>query len=105
MSVLFICLLLTLGSLFYVFYIPGEIFTGQVKTRLSYLRERKEVVYDNLRDLNFEYKAGKFPDSDYNEMKSSLEDEAAAILAEISRLELATSTAAASARDRKGARV
>ena len=105
MTVLFICGLLTLGSLFYVFYIPGEIFTGQVKTRLSYLRERKEVVYDNLRDLNFEYKAGKFPDSDYNEMKSSLEDEAAAILAEMSRIELATSTAAASARDRKGARV
>jgi len=105
MTVLFICALLTLGSLVYVFYIPGEIFTGEVKTRLSYLRERKEVVYDNLRDLNFEYKAGKFPDSDYNEMKASLEDEAAAILAEMSRIELATSTAAASARDRKGARV
>ena len=54
-----------------------------MKTRLIYLRERKEAVYDNLRDLNFEYKAGKFPDSDYQEMKASLEEEAAAILAEI----------------------
>jgi len=40
-----------------------------------------------LRDLNFEYKAGKVPDADYQSLKISLEDEAAAILAEIARLE------------------
>lgn len=105
MTILLICALLTLASLFYVFYIPGEVYTGPVKTRLVYLRERKEVVYENLRDLNFEYKAGKFPDSDYAEMKQSLEDEAAAILAEIARLEMGTGTITASLRDRKGARV
>ena len=105
MSVILICALVTLGSLVYVFYIPGEVFTGPIKTRLVYLRERKEAVYDNLRDLNFEYKAGKFPDSDYQEMKTSLEDEAAAILAEIARLEQAAAAAPASYSDRKGARV
>jgi hypothetical protein len=105
MTVFLICALVTIGSLFYVFYIPGQIFTGPVKTRLIYLRERKEAVDDNLRDLNFEYKAGKFPDSDYQEMKTSLEDEAAAILSEIARLEQAAATAATSLRDRKGARV
>jgi hypothetical protein len=104
-TVILICALVTLGSLVYVFYIPGEIFTGPIKTRLVYLRERKEAVYDNLRDLNFEYKAGKFPESDYQEMKTSLEDEAAAILAEIARLEQAAATAATSLRERKGARV
>jgi hypothetical protein len=101
-TVILICGLVTLGALFYVFYIPGQIFTGPVKTRLIYLRERKEAVYDNLRDLNFEYKAGKFPDSDYQEMKTSLEDEAAAILSEIARLEQA---AASAIYDKKGARV
>lgn len=105
MNVFLICALVTLGSLVYTFYIPGEIYTGPVKTRLIYLRERKEAVYDNLRDLNFEYKAGKFPDADYQEMKTSLEDEAAAILAEIARLEQAAAIAASSLRDRKGARV
>jgi hypothetical protein len=104
-TVFLICALVTLGALVYVFYIPGQIYTGPVKTRLVYLRERKEVVYDNLRDLNFEYKAGKFPESDYQEMKASLEDEAAAILSEIARLEQAAGTAATSLRDRKGARV
>jgi len=37
--------------------------------------------------LNFEHKAGKVPDADYASLKSSLQDEAATLLAEISRLE------------------
>jgi hypothetical protein len=73
--------------LIYVFYLPGTLQMGPEKTRLAYLRERKDVVYENLRDLNFEFKAGKFPDSDYQSMKSSLEDEAAAILSEMASLE------------------
>lgn len=85
--VIAICALFTLSVLFYVFYLPGTLKLGPEKTRAAYLRERKDVVYDNLRDLNFEYKAGKFPEQDYQAMKTSLEEEAAAILAEIARLE------------------
>ncbi|HXZ32561.1 MAG TPA: hypothetical protein VEH30_09785 [Terriglobales bacterium] len=81
------CMLITFGALVYVFYLPGKLYLGPQKTRLAYLRERREVVYENLRDLNFEYKAGKFPESDYQAMKASLEEEAAAVLAEIARLE------------------
>ena len=36
---------------------------GPEKTRLAYLQERKEAVYENLRDLNFEHQAGKLPDA------------------------------------------
>ena len=100
-----ICGLVTLGAFFYVFYVPGHIYTGPVKTRLAYLRERKEAVEDNLRDLNFEYNAGKFPDSDYDDMKNSLLDEAAAILAEIARLEQTGANTPYAAPDQKGARV
>jgi len=85
----FICAVFTLASLYYVFFFPGEVYAGEEKTRLGYLRERKEAVYDNLRDLNFEYKAGKVPDVDFESMRNSLEEEAAAILAEIARLEQA----------------
>ena len=88
-----ICGLVFLSVLFYVFYLPGKLYLGPQKTRVSYLRERKEAVYENLRDLNFEYKAGKFPDADYQSMKTSLEEEAAAILAEISVLEEAAGSA------------
>ncbi|MCU1300578.1 MAG: hypothetical protein JWQ87_862 [Candidatus Sulfotelmatobacter sp.] len=84
---LILCLALAVASFFYVFYLPGRLFLGPEKTRAGYLRERKDAVYENLRDLNFEYKAGKVPDSDYTSLKSSLQDEAATILAEIARLE------------------
>lgn len=83
----FLCLAVGAVALFYVFHVPESVSTGPEKTRAAYLRERKEVVYENLRDLNFEHTAGKVPEIDYQSMKSSLEEEAAAILAEISRLE------------------
>ena len=87
MTWLILCLMLAAASLFYVFYLPGKLFLGPEKTRAGYLRERKDAVYENLRDLNFEYKAGKVPDVDYTSLKSSLQDEAATLLAEIARLE------------------
>jgi hypothetical protein len=102
--VIAICALFTISVLFYVFYLPGTLKLGPEKSRVSYLRERKDVVYENLRDLNFESKAGKFPESDYASMKASLEEEAAAILAEIARLESATSTAT-SLKDQKGSSI
>jgi outer membrane protein TolC len=87
--ILFVCSVVTVAALYYVFFYPGEVYAGEEKTRLGYLRERKEAVYENLRDLNFEYKAGKVPDVDYQSMRASLEEEAAAIMAEILRLEQA----------------
>src|SRR5580698_2519160 len=87
MTWLVICGLLLVTSLFYVFYMPGKLYLGAEKTRAGYLRERKDAVYENLRDLNFEFQAGKMPDIDYQSIKSSLQDEAATLLAEIARLE------------------
>ena len=87
MTGLIACLMLAVACLFYVFYLPGILFVGPVKNRAGYLHERKDAVYENLRDLNFEYKAGKVPDVDYVSLNSSLQDEAAAILAEIASLE------------------
>jgi hypothetical protein len=81
------CALMAIGLFIYVFAPVADLAHGEQKTRLSYLRERKEVVYENLRDLNFEYKAGKFPESDYFVMRTSLENEAAVVLAEIEDLE------------------
>jgi hypothetical protein len=85
--ILYVCAAITAAALYYVFFFPGEVYTGPEKTRIIYLRERKDAVYDNLRDLNFELKAGKIPDADYQSMRASLEGEAAAIMAEIARLE------------------
>ena len=81
------CGLFLIAALFYIFYLPDRIYLGPEKTRAMYLRERKDVIYENLRDLNFEYRAGKVPDADYQSLKASLQDEAATLLAEIARLE------------------
>ena len=98
------CLLATAAALFYIFS-PGRFDRGAEKTRASYLRERKDAVYENLRDLNFEFKAGKLPDADYQSIKTSLEDEAAAVLSEIAQLEQIAASAPARLRAGKGARV
>ena len=87
------CLMLAVACVAYVFCPPRRLFVGPVTTRSGYLHERKDAIYENLRDLNFEYKAGKVAGVDYASLKSSLQDEAATLLAEIARLE--TSSAAA----------
>ena len=60
------CILFGVASLLYIFYLPGKLYLGPEKTRASYLRERKDAVYENLRDLNFEYSQAKFPMSTIN---------------------------------------
>jgi hypothetical protein len=82
-----VCILFAAGLLIFVFA-PGVVFERSVdKSRLTYLEERKQVVYENLRDLNFDYKAGKYPVEDYESLRNSLEAEAAEILAEIAALQ------------------
>ncbi len=95
MVLLFGGFLVALGLFVYVFYQPRTIAGGQAKTRLSYLEERKEAVYENLRDLSFEHKAGKLSDADYEQQREVLEDEAAGILAEMSQIENSPASRAA----------
>lgn len=85
--IIFACIVMAAGLLFFIFNLPPAVEHPTEKTRLMFLRERKETVYENLRDLNFEYKAGKVPEADYASLRASLEDEAAAVLAEIEVLE------------------
>jgi hypothetical protein len=81
------CGLLLAGVLLYVFYPERHVAAQTQKTRLEYLRERKDVLYDNLRDLNFEFRSGKFVEEDYRAQQTVLEDEAAGVMAEIELLE------------------
>ena len=81
------CTILLIGTLAYVFAPVAVSAPDATKSRLQYLYERREAIYENLRDLNFEHKAGKYPDADYEATRTSLEDEAAGVLAEIAKLE------------------
>jgi hypothetical protein len=50
------------------------------------LDERKAAIYENLRDLQFEYRVGKLSDQDYQNTKKDLQKELAAVLAEVDAL-------------------
>src|SRR3982751_2288563 len=50
---------------------------------VQHLEDRKQAIYENLRDLQFEYRLGKLSDEDYQQTKQSLQKELAIVLAEI----------------------
>jgi hypothetical protein len=78
------CALLAFLAVFLVFFVPeGAAHEAPHRSRLDQLMERRDVVYENLRDLRFEYRAGKFSEKDYEEMKLALETEAARVLAQM----------------------
>ncbi|HWG21234.1 MAG TPA: hypothetical protein VG225_11955 [Terracidiphilus sp.] len=81
---------LLLFALFLYTFWPENVFASQrEKTRLDYLLERKEQLYENLRDLNFEFRAGKYPEEDFQAQRAQLENETAQLLAEIEHLQQA----------------
>src|SRR6266403_1423752 len=86
-AVLGACLALAVATLLFIFYIqPDASDLAPHRTKLDHLMERRDTIYDNLRDLRFEFRSGKYSEGDYNAMKSSLENEAALVLAEIEQV-------------------
>jgi HEPN domain-containing protein len=77
---------LTIALFGFIFWPERNPFVQADKTRIDSLRERKDAIYENLRDLNFEYLAGKYPEADYNDQRRALEDEAARTIAEMEAL-------------------
>jgi hypothetical protein len=81
------CVVLTLAAVIFVFWIepdPGD--SAPRRSQLDQLLERRDTIYDNLRDLKFENRAGKYAEQDYEQMRDSLEREAAEVLLEIERV-------------------
>ena len=75
-------------ALFVYILWPEKVIVRQPdKTRLDFLEEWKEQLYANLRDLHFEYQAGKYPLEDYEQQRALLENEAATVLAEMELLQ------------------
>ena len=82
-------LLLAFALFVYTFWPENAFASQREKTRLDFLLERKEQLYENLRDLNFEYRAGKYPEEDFLAQRTLLENETAQLLAEIEFLQQA----------------
>ena len=83
-GILIACLALTAATLIFIFYIePDPADSAPHRSQLDSLLERRDTIYENLRDLKFEHRSGKFSEADFEEMRASLEKEAALVLAEI----------------------
>src|SRR4029077_9495100 len=94
-AVLGACLALALAVVLFIFYIQPEASDlAPHRTKLDQLLERRDAIYDNLRDLRFEYRAGKYSEKDYDEIKQALEIEAARVLADMDLLTGSTPTPA-----------
>lgn len=50
---------------------------------VQHLEDRKAQIYENLRDLQFEYRVGKLSDEDYQQIKLGLQKELAQVVQEI----------------------
>jgi hypothetical protein len=81
------CFALTLAAVLFIFFIqPDASDLAPHRGKLDQLLERRDTIYDNLRDLRFEYRAGKYSEGDFEAMKNSLELEAAQVLVEIDQV-------------------
>src|SRR5450631_1349128 len=49
----------------------------------KHLEDRKAAIYENLRDLQFEFRVGKLSDGDYQKTKLDLQRELAKVMGEI----------------------
>jgi hypothetical protein len=89
------CILLACATILFIFVIePDASDSAPHRSKLDSLLERRDTIYENLRDLRFEHRAGKFSDKDYDEMRQALEAEAARALAEMDQLTGSAPTAA-----------
>jgi hypothetical protein len=76
--------LLIAGIFFYVLFVrTSDIPEPLPVSPVQHLEDRKSAIYDNLRDLQFEYRLGKLSDDDYQRTKVTLQKELAGVLAEI----------------------
>jgi hypothetical protein len=73
---------------------PKDIPEPEPVSPFQHLDERKAAIYENLRDLQFEYRLGKLSDEDYQTCKKDLQKELARVLAEVDKLKAGGSAAA-----------
>lgn len=66
---------------------PSSIPEPEPPSPVAHLLDRKETIYENLRDLQAEYHMGKLSDEDYQQTKTDLQRQLAAVLAEVERIE------------------
>ncbi len=88
--VIVVVLVVAVTTLFTLFVRAKDIPPPEPVSPTQHLEDRKAVIYENLRDLQFEYRVGKLSDADYQQTKLTLQKELAGVLAEIDRIKAET---------------
>src|SRR5712691_3929061 len=65
---------------------PEDLPAAEPVSPTRHLDERKAAIYENLRDLQFEYRVGKLSDADYAQTKLALQKELGVVVAGIEQI-------------------
>ena|SRR3984893_7213550 len=82
-----VVILLAVTLLYTLFIRAKDIPPPDPVSPTQHLDERKATIYENLRDLQFEYRLGKLSDEDYAKTKLALQKELAVVVAEIEKIQ------------------
>jgi hypothetical protein len=86
--VLSAAVVLVMGTLLFTLFVRSQdVPETPAVSPTAHLEERKAQIYENLRDLQFEFRLGKLSDDDYQKTKIDLQRELAKVLAEIDAVE------------------
>jgi hypothetical protein len=80
-----VVLVVAVTVLFTLFVREKDIPPPEPVSPTRHLEDRKAAIYENLRDLQFEYRVGKLSDTDYQQTKLNLQKELAAVIGEIEK--------------------
>src|SRR6202142_2751386 len=81
-----VVLVIAVTVLFTLFVRGKDIPPPEPVSPTRHLEERRAAIYENLRDLQFEYRVGKLSDADYQQTKLALQKELAAVIGEIQQV-------------------
>jgi len=88
--------ILALGTIVFTLFVRSkDVPEPAPPSPVAHLEQRKAQIYENLRDLQFEFRLGKLSDADYQKTKVDLQRELAKVLAEIEAIQPAAVKAAA----------
>ena len=88
MIIVFACILAIAVIAFILGVRPKDLPVPEPVSPFQHLDERKAAIYENLRDLQFEYRLGKLSDTDYQATKRDLQKELAGVLEEVDKIKL-----------------
>jgi hypothetical protein len=81
-----VALVVAATVVFTLFVRKGDLPEPEPVSPAKHLEDRKAQIYENLRDLQFEFRVGKLSDADYQQTKLGLQKELAGVLGEIEKV-------------------